>query len=660
MTYRPDIDGLRAVAILLVVLFHAFPALMPGGFIGVDIFFVISGYLISGVILCRLEDGTYSFADFYKRRILRIFPALVVVLGLCVAAGCLLLTPNAFMSLGKHVVGGATFVSNILLYNETGYFDAAAHAKPLLNLWSLGIEEQFYLVFPLLMWLFWRLAAARTPSLRRRLCALLAVICLFSFADNIFLYGRHPSADFYLPLSRFWELLAGAVLQAAARPVGASSGIAGRAGKSRARSGLAFAGAALLLVALFACDNGTGTYPGFLALLPVGSAFLLIAAGPENPFNRLVLANPASVFLGKISYTLYLWHWPLLSFAWILLGGSAYAEAHALRAGLLAVALVLAALTWRFLETPVRRGNFLGRYKVPVLVGAMCVVGGAGLVVWLSEGLALFTGAQHRAVYAQLQRPPQYELEVLEKLGLKKDDLELARFTDAGASRTVAVVGDSHAQSAYPGIAGLGREAGFNTLLLGRFPGRKRPYYDTTAHPGRILDILARAKDIRDVFIIIRGAVYTPRTPGEEASVKSPEEFYGEMADFVKKLVALGKNPIVVEDNPDLDVDVSEALAPAISGEPVRREYRRTLKADALARQGTWLGIMDRLGRIPGVTVLRGTLDAFCPGETCRVFSEEGLPLYFDADHLSFAGSDRLARHVIAPWLARNTSRPGD
>lgn len=161
MTYRPDIDGLRAVAIILVVLFHAFPDLMPGGFIGVDIFFVISGYLISGVILSRLAAGTYSFADFYRRRILRIFPALVIVLGLCLVAGCLLFTPNVFQSLGKHVLGGAAFISNILLYNETGYFDAAAHAKPLLNLWSLGIEEQFYLIFPLFMWIFWRYAIGR-------------------------------------------------------------------------------------------------------------------------------------------------------------------------------------------------------------------------------------------------------------------------------------------------------------------------------------------------------------------------------------------------------------------------------------------------------------------------------------------------------------------
>ena len=165
MTYRPDIDGLRAVAIILVVLFHAFPDIMPGGFIGVDIFFVISGYLISGVILSRLEAGTFSFADFYRRRVLRIFPALVVVLGVCVPAGCLLLAPCEFMSLGKHILGGAVFVSNILLYNETGYFDAAAHAKPLLNLWSLGIEEQFYLVFPLLLWVFWRYPRARAGSL---------------------------------------------------------------------------------------------------------------------------------------------------------------------------------------------------------------------------------------------------------------------------------------------------------------------------------------------------------------------------------------------------------------------------------------------------------------------------------------------------------------
>lgn len=397
----------------------------------------------------------------------------------------------------------------------------------------------------------------------------------------------------------------------------------------------------------------------------MGGACLLIAAGPQNPLNRLILANPASVFLGKISYTFYLWHWPLLSFAYLLLGGQVYAGAPALRGILVCAALALAALTWRCIEVPVRFGNFLGKYKIRVLAAAMCLVGAAGLAVWLSEGLVLFSGGQKRAVFSQLNRPPQYERAVLEKLGLKKDELELARFRDTGAPRTVAIVGDSHAQSAYAGIAALGEREGFNTLLLGRFPGRKKVYYDSTKHPGTILDVLARHKDIEDVLIIVRGASYTAKThnPGHRGNDVQrgigAEEFYEEMADFVKKLVALGKNAIVVEDNPDLDIDVREALSPVLSRQPVRPDHRRTLKADACARQATWLGILDRLGKIPGVTILRGTLDAFCPGEDCPVFSGDGLPLYYDDDHLSFAGSDKLAREVIAPWLVRKKAVPG-
>ncbi len=206
MKYRPDIDGLRAVAIILVVIFHAFPNIMPGGFIGVDIFFVISGYLISGVIISSLGAENFSFVQFYSRRVLRIFPALALLLAVCLGGGFFFLNPDEYMALGKHIFGGATFLSNIFLYGETGYFDTAAHAKPLLNLWSLGIEEQFYIVFPLLVWFCWRYFP--------RLATIFAILCLLSFLDNLLLYKNHPNADFYLPLSRFWELLAGAALQA--------------------------------------------------------------------------------------------------------------------------------------------------------------------------------------------------------------------------------------------------------------------------------------------------------------------------------------------------------------------------------------------------------------------------------------------------------------
>lgn len=648
MKYRPDIDGLRAVAIILVVIFHAFPSLMPGGFVGVDIFFVISGYLISGVIINHLADNAFSFANFYGRRILRIFPALSLVLATSLVGGALMLKPDEFMALGKHVLGGAVFISNILLFGETGYFDSAAHAKPLLNLWSLGVEEQFYIIFPLLVWFCWRYS--------RRLGILFAIFCLLSFADNIFLFQKHPEADFYLPLSRFWELLAGALLQAATNPACRT----GKGGWLLQRvvppAGAAFFGLFLLAAALVVCENDTGKYPGFMAILPVAASFLLIAAGPECAFNRLVLANPASVFIGKISYTLYLWHWPLLSLAYISLGGHAYQQAYFLRLMLVIAAFVLAALTYWFVEKPIRYGKFLGKYKIPALIAAMAAVGAAGLAIWLSNGFVPFLGDRHKAVYDQLVQPPETEAAAFARLGLKKGDLDLCRYNDVGAKTTIAIVGDSHAQSAYPGLAWLGAQKGFNTLLLGRFPVW-RHYRDNSGQPARILDILAKNRDIKDVFLIIRGATYTAEghNPGHRGNDvlphKNPEEFYAEIADFAKKIVALGKNAVIVEDNPDLDIDIHEAINPGLGRNPVKSGYKQTSRANALARQKPWLEILDRLAAIPGVTVLKGTLDAFCPDDVCKVFSEDGLPLYYDDDHLSLAGSQKLAREIIEPYL---------
>jgi peptidoglycan/LPS O-acetylase OafA/YrhL len=202
--YRPDIDGLRAIAVLSVVAFHAFPLRMKGGFIGVDVFFVISGFLISTIIFENLGKGTFSFTEFYARRVKRIFPALAVVLGACLIFGWLALLPDELNQLGKHIAAGAGFVSNLVLWGEAGYFDNAAETKPLLHLWSLGIEEQFYIVWPLLVWLAWKR--------KFNFLVLAAFLAFVSFALNIKGIKQDHIAAFYSPLTRFWELLCGALL----------------------------------------------------------------------------------------------------------------------------------------------------------------------------------------------------------------------------------------------------------------------------------------------------------------------------------------------------------------------------------------------------------------------------------------------------------------
>jgi peptidoglycan/LPS O-acetylase OafA/YrhL len=291
ITYRADIDGLRAIAVLVVVLYHALPRLLPGGFIGVDVFFVISGYLISGQIVSEIRTRNFSLAAFYGRRIRRIFPALILVLLATLAYGFVILLPAELASLGGDVASGAGFVSNILLWQEAGYFDRAAMLKPLLHLWSLGVEEQFYIVWPLALWLAHRAGVLRAW--------LLALFCAASFMASVVLAPAHPTIDFYAPFTRLWELGAGALL--AWRPA--------------LRGGNAFSWAGLLLILGGAAAlNAQLVFPGWWALVPVAGAVLLIGAGPENTVNRL-LSRQEATYLGRISYPLYLWHWPLISYA---------------------------------------------------------------------------------------------------------------------------------------------------------------------------------------------------------------------------------------------------------------------------------------------------------------------------------------------------------
>ncbi|MDR0933870.1 MAG: acyltransferase [Burkholderiaceae bacterium] len=204
LSYRPDIDGLRAIAVLAVIAFHAFPAKVKGGFVGVDIFFVISGYLISSILFTGLEKGTFSFIQFYARRIRRIYPTLLVVFIACLVFGGFILLPDEYQQLGKHTVGGAGFIANFVLWWESGYFDSASELKPLLHLWSLGIEEQFYIVWPFLLWVGWK----GRWNLRR----LVIGLGLVSLIWNVAICVRHPVMDFYSPMTRIWELLAGALL----------------------------------------------------------------------------------------------------------------------------------------------------------------------------------------------------------------------------------------------------------------------------------------------------------------------------------------------------------------------------------------------------------------------------------------------------------------
>lgn len=447
--YRPDIDGLRAVAVVVVLLFHAFPALLPGGFVGVDIFFVISGYLISGIVLGAKARGRFSLANFYARRIRRIFPALGVILAAVLMGGWVLLYADAYARLGGHAAAGAAFVSNFAFWRESSYFDVAADLKPLLHLWSLGVEEQFYLVWPLLL-----VIASRW---RRGPLAATLAIGTASLIVAIWTVRIDRTAAFYAPWNRFWELLAGATL-ACIEADGALDAWRRRLQSSSkfvnvaSVVGLAAIGAGVVLI------DSTRVFPGLWVLLPVAGTALLVVAGPQAWINRAALSIPAVVWLGLVSYPLYLWHWPLLSFARIVAVGPL---AVWVRLALLGVSILLAWATYRLIEWPVRFGP-RRRAVVPALALVIAVAGAAGYAVSASGGAidrpinrrdaALLVDYYERMRKTGIAAAYRRECDFMDWTTEHTRDAIDPSCVVPGRDRTVLLWGDSFAQSLSLGI----------------------------------------------------------------------------------------------------------------------------------------------------------------------------------------------------------------
>ncbi len=367
-----------------VVGFHAFPELVKGGFVGVDVFFVISGYLISSIILGSLARGTFGFVEFYSRRVRRIFPALAVVLVALHFIGWFALLPEEYKALGRHIAGGAGFISNFFLWQDSGYFDGAAETKPLLHLWSLGIEEQFYIVWPSLLYVAW--------TRRSNLFLVILLIALISFSVNVGQVHSNAIAAFYSPATRFWELLIGSVLAClsmdkrvpfaeAGQPWWSIPGSVTFRNETLLRDIESALGFILIAAAILALNRNMA-FPGWWALLPTVGAYLVISAGPAAFLNRVVLAHPVLVWFGLISFPLYLWHWPLLSVAYMI---SPDSPSRGMRLTIVAVSVALAWLTYRLIEIPIRFGE-RGNVKAVALCVFLMLTGSAGYIAYVHDG----------------------------------------------------------------------------------------------------------------------------------------------------------------------------------------------------------------------------------------------------------------------------------
>ncbi len=417
--------------------FHAFPGLISGGFVGVDIFFVISGFLISTIIFGSLQRDTFSFVEFYSRRIRRIFPALLLILAAVGAFGWFALFADEYKQLGKHIAAGAAFIFNFVVWNESGYFDGIADKKPLLHLWSLGIEEQFYIFWPLILWISWKR--------RFNLLAITAAICFASFAVNIFVVNRDVTADFYSPQTRFWELSVGSALayvstfhQQALEAFGRWSA-----------NWQSVLGAALLALGILLVTRQS-LFPGWWALLPTTGTALMISAGMRAWPNRMILSNPVMVWFGLISFPLYLWHWPLLSFARILEGQT---PTIAVRLIGVAIAVCLAWLTYVLVERPLRFGNH-ARAKAVALLASMAAVGAAGLWCFLDGGAVGRILIQPEAARILFMRYPHepFHNDGCDRMFPMFKTFSACLLSDA-APPDVLIIGDSHSSHFYKSLA---------------------------------------------------------------------------------------------------------------------------------------------------------------------------------------------------------------
>jgi peptidoglycan/LPS O-acetylase OafA/YrhL len=632
-SYRRDIDGLRAVAVLSVLAFHAFPTALTGGFVGVDIFFVISGYLISSIIFENLEQHHFSYVEFYARRIRRIFPALAVVLVFTYIVGWWLLFPEEFRALGKHTAAGAGFLANLFLYMERGYFDSSAEVKPLLHLWSLGVEEQFYIVWPLLLGLVWKRGLGLVGTT-------LAVAC-GSFAFNLYVLQHDSDAAFYSPFTRFWELMLGGLL---------AYWKLHRPETSTARDKFAALAGAVLIISALLLINRTRAFPGWWALLPTLGACLIIRAHPGNWFNRTILSNSPAVWIGKISYPLYLWHWPLLSFARIVAGHALGAPA---RMSALAASFLLAAATYRWIETPIRRGRLGGRRSVVVaLAASMVLIGALGAITFKEDGFEFRDAARTFPVTPVreflVSRASDGSCERLLAKHTIKDEICLANDPHPDAM----IIGDSHA-AALNAAAYLHRVP-LKTLLVSALACP--PYPNITFVPlaatnygnncqAIASDELATAQAVPSIKTVVVATHYGDlarfayrNAAGASLSVR--EAFVEGNSALAQTLLSAGKRVVFVIDIPALKVAPVNCVPRLFKREPPSCNVALD---EALGAQREYRSWVAQLRTAVPSLVLYDAFSALCDARTCMARDAQQF-FYQDNDHLTVRGSERVLR----------------
>lgn len=639
MIYRREIDGLRAVAVVPVILFHAGLTLFSGGYVGVDVFFVISGYLITSILIGELEQGDFSIARFYERRARRILPALFFVMLCCIPFAWMWMLPGELKDFSQSVVAVVFFASNILFWREEGYFAPAAELKPLLHTWSLAVEEQYYMLFPIFLLLAWRFG-------RNRVFWSICVIAAISLAASEWGWRNRPSANFYLAPTRAWELLAGSM---------SAFWLSNR--EQRANNLLSLIGLALIVFAIFYYDDAT-PFPSAYAFTPVLGAVLIIVFGGTGTWTAKLLSMPGFVGIGLISYSAYLWHQPLFAFARIrsILDPSPY-----LMATLAPSSLLLAYLSWRYVEKPFRnRASITQRRLVLSLIATYLCALALTLVVYVYSARQ-----EDRDISEFLRFGEKYWKECLNFGGFKRNDFVenpcIYRTMIEKSNNDIILIGDSHAQVLHFDIANkISKPANIILYAGGSCP----PFYhkldsDCAVFHKKSAEYARNKFDIKYVILSARWSVYTRNTPfymknGDPIDTLNPfiksknSEILAKSEIYytIQYWLSMNKKVIFVTDYPNNGRYIYN-----INNISKKFGYISNEKIYSLERKyyDEWTSIVKsaiiKFKNNPNFFAIDSFHSVCGETENCKLI-QNGKSLLSDTNHASIEGRKRIARDV--------------
>lgn len=641
MQYRPEIDGLRALAVIPVILFHAGFDLFSGGYVGVDVFFVISGYLITTILIEDIENNRFSISNFYKRRARRILPALTFMVLVIIVMGWFILTPYFYRDLFQTTVATSVFASNILLFIKSGYFEPISELKPFLHTWSLAVEEQFYLLFPIFLILAWRFG-------KNRVFWIIVVLATISLLISEWSWRVNERANFYFLHTRAWELLCGSLAAFIVHKNGVQK-----------NNALALLGLIAIVFSIFFYDEAI-PFPSVYALVPVLGVVLLILYADKETLASKLLGSQAFVGIGLISYSAYLWHQPIFS----LMRHSSI-TAITMFDYLVAIALVfiVSYLSWRFVEKPFRNKKQFKEKHILVFsfasISLMLLIGSVGHIkLGFPERLSEETKVISMGSFDK--NPRQNECHYLEKL----KDIESACVL--GATKkikpSIALIGNSHgdmfAKSLSDSLSELDLSAynlSFNGCSPVNFEQRSSSFTKNKCYE-ILLDFLSEHREISTVIVSFRLTWPLSETEyGDELingkQVLVTQDILNERASIVKRkleeLAKLEKNIVIIYPVPEAGEDVPNYVTKMrmISDEnfTLQIPYKTFIKQNETSYAVLdSLNGFERLSRIyPSSVLCKESLDGFCKTVI------RGIPVYYDDDHLSNYGASLITPSIL-------------